>query len=76
MAAAPARSCADRAKVLTEGYPTHGFIIDRVEAGSEGKTGERLGLHILEPSPEVEELFCCLVPYLRQGTFVGRIVRA
>jgi len=64
------------AKALTEGYPTHGFIIDRVEAGSEGKVGERLGLHIVEPSAEVEEAFSCLVPYLLRGTFVGRIVRA
>jgi hypothetical protein len=64
------------AKALTEGYPTHGFVIDRAETGLDGKIGEGLGLHVLEPSAEIERDFSCLIPFLRQGTFVGRIVKA
>jgi hypothetical protein len=76
-----AEECTRITQALTKEYPTHSFVIDRTEAGSEtaplGSVGRSLniGLHVSQPSTEIEEIFSRLVPYL-QGTIIGRIVEA
>ena len=66
------------ARNLVERYATHGFVIDRSEAGT-GPGGRasllNLGLNITEVSPEIEGIFTRLTPYLEKpGPIVGRIV--
>lgn len=49
-------------------------MIDRDEAGNSGGSDMTLGLNVMEPSPEVEEIFTTLTPYLEKtGPVVGRI---
>jgi len=67
------------ASALVERYPTHGFSIERSEAGTDwgqitnGGRVSSLGLKVATPSPTVEETFTRLEPYLVRDTIIGRI---
>jgi len=68
------------ARNLVERYSTHGFVIDRSEAGT-GPGGRaspfHLGLNLAKVSPEIEAVFTRLTPYLETpGPIAGQIVEA
>ena len=64
------------ASSLVEKYSTHGFVIDRREAGQDRtprRSSASLGLHIGDMSPTAEGLLNRLEPYLQNLTVIGRI---
>jgi hypothetical protein len=70
--------------ILVERYSTHGFVIDRTEAGPDEKPEGsnlssdnrtmNLGLHVSKPNEEIEELFTQMRTFLVRDTIIGRIV--
>lgn len=54
------------ARSLVENYPEHGFIIDAQEAS-------KIGLQLIDPTPEQQALFDRLRPFLRKMTVVGHL---
>ncbi|MGD0017296.1 MAG: hypothetical protein ABSC38_07260 [Verrucomicrobiia bacterium] len=60
---------------LVSKYPTHGFVIDRQEAGSATVSGESygLGLRIQPATLEIEKVFGDMQPFLDEITAVGRV---
>jgi hypothetical protein len=74
----PWASAQEIARKLVERYSTHGFIIDREEAGTAAGVRSspfNLGLKVTAASPELEGIFTRLAPYLdKKGPIVGRIV--
>lgn len=63
------------ASALVENYPTHGFVIDRDEAGSntDSKAGG-LGLKLVS-SDSIEMTLDLMLPYM-EGIYMGRLRRA
>jgi hypothetical protein len=61
---------------LVSKYPTHGFVVDRQEAGSPQLNGESfgLGLKVRPYSKEIETIFEKMQPYLDSLTVMGRLV--
>ena len=76
----PLSKSKDIASKLVERYSTHGFVIDRDEAGynpiSNADRSNQIGLNISEPNEEVENLFTQMVPFLKSETLIGRMVEA
>jgi len=71
------------ARNLVERFSTHSFVIDREEAGTGpggGASSFHLGLNVADCSPEIQEIFTRLTPYIeksqRSGPIMGRIVEA
>jgi hypothetical protein len=66
------------ARNLVERYSTHGFIIDKAEAGTPKparSSAFNLGLNVIDPSQQVEEIFTRFTPYsCKAGPIIGRIV--
>jgi hypothetical protein len=61
---------------LVSKYPTHGFVVDRQEAGSPQINGESfgLGLKIRPFSKEIEQIFEKMHPFLDSLTIMGRLM--
>jgi hypothetical protein len=61
---------------LVSKYPTHGFVVDRQEAGSPQLNGESfgLGLKIQPYSKDIEKVFEKMQPFLDSLTVMGRLV--
>jgi hypothetical protein len=71
----PQMTASSIARTLVERYSTHGFVIDKTEAGGRANSPYNLGLKIADFSVEVEDIFTNLTPFLeKRGPVIGRIV--